>query len=101
MSLTIGEGSFVIVIGTNGSGKSTFLNAVAGGFPLDSGRILLDGQGITAWPEHARAKLIGRVFQNPFSETAPSMSIAENLVLAAATPVRLNVRLKPDTTSDD
>ena len=83
VSLTIDEGSFVIVIGTNGSGKSTFLNAVAGGVPLDSGRILLDGQDITAWPEHARAKLIGRVFQNPFSGTAPSMSIAENLVLAA------------------
>jgi ABC-type uncharacterized transport system ATPase component len=79
----VDEGSFVIVIGTNGSGKSTLLNAVAGAFLLDSGTITLDGSDITSWPEHRRAKLIGRVFQNPFSGTAPSMSIAENLALAA------------------
>jgi putative tryptophan/tyrosine transport system ATP-binding protein len=83
VDLAIDEGSFVIVIGTNGSGKSTLLNAVAGGFPLDSGTLRLDGVDITAWPEHRRASLIGRVFQNPFSGTAPSMSIAENLSLAA------------------
>jgi putative ABC transport system ATP-binding protein len=83
VSLTVEEGSFVVVIGTNGSGKSTLLNAVAGTFPLDSGRILLDDQDITRWEEHRRAKLIGRVFQNPFSGTAPNMSIAENLALAA------------------
>jgi putative ABC transport system ATP-binding protein len=83
VDLTIDEGSFVIVIGTNGSGKSTLLNAVAGGFPLDAGRLTLAGADITAWPEHRRAALIGRVFQNPFSGTAPSMSIAENLALAA------------------
>ena len=81
--LTIDEGSFVIVIGTNGSGKSTLLNAIAGGFPLDAGTLTLDGTTITTWPEHRRAALIGRVFQNPFSGTAPSMSIAENLALAA------------------
>jgi putative ABC transport system ATP-binding protein len=83
IDLTIDEGSFVIVIGSNGSGKSTLLNAVAGGFLLDSGTLRLDGQTITTWPEHRRAALIGRVFQNPFSGTAPSMSIAENLALAA------------------
>ena len=83
VDLTVDEGSFVIVIGTNGSGKSTLLNAVAGVFLLDSGTITLDGSDITSWPEHRRAKLIGRVFQNPFSGTAPSMSIAENLALAA------------------
>jgi putative ABC transport system ATP-binding protein len=83
VDLALDEGSFVIVIGTNGSGKSTLLNAVAGGFLLDSGRISLAGEDITRWPEHRRARLIGRVFQNPFSGTAPSMSIAENLVLAA------------------
>ncbi len=82
VSLTIERGSFVCVIGTNGSGKSTLLNAVAGAFPLDSGRIVLDGTDITRWPEHRRAKLIGRVFQDPFSGTAPSMTIAENLALA-------------------
>jgi len=83
VDLTLDEGSFVMVIGTNGSGKSTLLNAVAGGFPVDAGSIRLNGIDITAWPEHRRASLIGRVFQNPFSGTAPSMSIAENLVLAA------------------
>ena len=73
----------MIVIGTNGSGKSTLLNAVAGTFFVDTGPILLDGTDITRWPEHRRATLIGRVFQNPFSGTAPHMSIAENLALAA------------------
>ena len=81
--LTIERGSFVCVIGTNGSGKSTLLNAVAGAFFVDRGQILLDGQDVTHWPEHRRAKLIGRVFQDPFSGTAPSMTIAENLALAA------------------
>ncbi len=83
VDLTIDDGSFVIVIGTNGSGKSTTLNAVAGTFIVDRGTIRLDGTDITQWPEHRRASMIGRVFQNPFSGTAPSMSIAENLTLAA------------------
>src|SRR5262244_2007838 len=83
VGLTINEGSFVIVIGTNGSGKSTLLNAVAGTFLVDTGAIRLEGSDITRWPEHRRATFIGRVFQNPFSGTAPHMSIAENLVLAA------------------
>jgi putative ABC transport system ATP-binding protein len=83
VDLAIEEGSFVIVIGTNGSGKSTLLNAIAGTFPVDSGSISLDGRDITAWPEHRRARLVGRVFQNPFSGTAPGMTIAENLALAA------------------
>jgi putative ABC transport system ATP-binding protein len=82
VSLTIEEGSFVIVIGTNGSGKSTLLNAAAGSFPVDTGRIQLAGEEITHWAEHQRAKHIGRVFQNPFSGTAPTLTIAENLVLA-------------------
>jgi len=83
VDLSVDEGSFVMVIGTNGSGKSTLLNAVAGSFLLDSGTLALDGVNVTQWPEHRRASLIGRVFQNPFSGTAPSMSIAENLALAA------------------
>ncbi len=83
VSLTIEYGSFTLVIGTNGSGKSSLLNAVAGTFPVDAGVIRLKNQDITRWPEHRRATLIGRVFQNPFSGTAPSMSIAENLGLAA------------------
>jgi putative ABC transport system ATP-binding protein len=83
VTLRLQPASFLIIIGTNGSGKSTLLNAVAGSFFVDSGRIRIDGNDITRWPEHKRAKLIGRVFQNPFSGTAPSMSISENLALAA------------------
>lgn len=83
VSLTVPTGSFLIVLGTNGSGKSTLLNAVAGTFLVDVGRISVAGQEITRWPEHRRAKLIGRVFQDPFRGTAPTMSIAENLVLAS------------------
>ena len=83
VSLDLEEGSFLVIIGMNGSGKSTLLNAVAGSFSVDSGSLHLAGHNITKWPEHRRAKLIGRVFQNPFSGTAPSMSIAENLALAA------------------
>lgn len=83
VNLTVNDGSFVVIIGTNGSGKSTLLNAVAGSFYVDSGSISLAGADLTRWPEHRRAKLIGRVFQNPFSGTAANMSIAENLALAA------------------
>jgi putative tryptophan/tyrosine transport system ATP-binding protein len=83
VSVTLEEGSFATVIGTNGSGKSTLLNAVAGTFFVDSGAITLAGHDVTRWPEHRRAKLIGRVFQNPFSGTAPNMTIGENLALAA------------------
>jgi putative tryptophan/tyrosine transport system ATP-binding protein len=98
VDLTIEEGSFVIVIGTNGSGKSTLLNAIAGTFLVDSGTLVLDGRDITAWPEHQRAQLVGRVFQNPFSGTAPGMTIAENLVLAArrGQPRGLGLALKTD-----
>ncbi len=82
VDLELEEGGFVCVLGTNGSGKSTFLNALAGSFELDDGKIILDGINITKWPEHKRAKFIGRVFQNPFAGTAPEMTIAENLALA-------------------
>jgi putative ABC transport system ATP-binding protein len=83
VDLTLEEGAFVAIIGTNGSGKSTLLNAVAGTFLVDSGAISLDGTDITAWSEHRRARLMGRVFQNPFSGTSPNLTIAENLVMAA------------------
>jgi putative ABC transport system ATP-binding protein len=82
VSLHIEEESFTAIIGTNGSGKSTLLNAVAGTFLADQGKILLDGQDITRWPEHRRAALMGRVFQNPFAGTAAEMTLAENLVIA-------------------
>ena len=83
VDLTLEEGSFVIVIGTNGSGKSTLLNAIGGTFFVDSGTLRLAGRDVTRWPEHRRAEMIGRVFQNPFSGTAPNLSIAENLALSA------------------
>ncbi len=83
IDLAIEPGHFVVVIGSNGSGKSTTLNAVAGSFPIDDGTIRLAGRDITGWPEHRRAMLIGRVFQDPLAGTAPSLSIAENLALAA------------------
>ena len=83
VSLTVATSSFLIVLGTNGSGKSTLLNAVAGTFFVDTGKMSIAGQEITRWPEHRRARLVGRVFQDPFRGTAPTMSIAENLVLAS------------------
>lgn len=83
VSLDLPPASFVMVLGTNGSGKSTLLNAVAGTFPVDSGRIRLAQHDITRWPEHRRATLIGRVFQNPLGGSAPDLSIAENLALAS------------------
>ncbi|MEM1057949.1 MAG: ATP-binding cassette domain-containing protein [Verrucomicrobiota bacterium] len=84
VSLQIEPGSFVVVLGTNGSGKSTLLNAVAGSFEVDTGKIVLEGRDITTWPEHKRARHFGRVFQNPFSGTAPDMTIAENFAMASS-----------------
>ena len=82
LSLHLNPGDFVTVIGGNGAGKSTMLNAIAGVWAVDSGRIILDGQDVTALPEHKRAKLIGRVFQDPMMGTAPNMQLEENLALA-------------------
>jgi putative tryptophan/tyrosine transport system ATP-binding protein len=82
INFTIEKESFVVVIGSNGSGKSTMQNAVAGTILPDSGSIELADKKITYWSEHKRARLIGRVFQNPFSGTAPHMTLAENLALA-------------------
>ena len=83
ISLKIEDGDFVSIIGANGAGKSTLFNAICGSFPLDSGSVLLDGRNVTMMPEHKRAKMIGRLFQDPMRGTAPDMSIAENLALAA------------------
>ena len=83
VTLQLEDGSFLIIIGTNGSGKSTLLNAVAGTFLVDAGRSGWRDATSRAGPSIARAELIGRVFQNPFSGTAPNLSIAENLALAA------------------
>lgn len=83
LDLELKEGDFVTVIGGNGAGKSTLLNLVAGVYPLDCGVITLDGQEISLAPEYQRAKLIGRVFQDPMMGTAADMQIIENLAMAA------------------
>ncbi|MBQ7943314.1 MAG: ABC transporter ATP-binding protein [Lachnospiraceae bacterium] len=81
-SLTLEDGDFVTVIGGNGAGKSTMLNAIAGVWPVDEGQILIDGVDVTGLPEHKRAKFLGRVFQDPMTGTAATMGIEENLALA-------------------
>ena len=83
LNLTLEDGDFVTVIGGNGAGKSTMLNAVAGVWPIDMGKILIDGKDITRLPEHKRARYIGRVFQDPMMGTAATMGIDENLALAS------------------
>ncbi len=82
VTLHVKEGDFVTIIGTNGSGKSTLLNAVAGSFLPDSGRITVEGKEVTFKKDFERAKYISRVFQNPYTGTAPDMTIAENLLMA-------------------
>ncbi|MGM9975257.1 MAG: ABC transporter ATP-binding protein [Clostridiaceae bacterium] len=82
INLTLKEGDFVTVIGGNGAGKSTLLNAVAGTFPIDGGKIIIGEQEVTGLPEYKRAKLLGRVFQDPMMGSAADMWIEENLALA-------------------
>ena len=83
LSLHLAPGDFVTVIGGNGAGKSTMLNAVAGVWPVDEGRIKIDGVDVTNLPEYKRAAYLGRVFQDPMTGTAANMEIDENLALAA------------------
>lgn len=83
LNLTLEDGDFVTVIGSNGAGKSTSLNAIAGTFMIDSGKILLDDIDLTDMPEYKRAAYLGRVFQDPMMGTAPDMQIEENMALAA------------------
>ncbi len=82
INLQINAGDFITIIGTNGSGKTSLLNAVAGSFLPDSGQILLEGRDITRMPGFRRSRYISRVFQNPYMGTAADMSIAENLHMA-------------------
>ena len=82
VNLTLEDGDFVTVIGGNGAGKSTMLNAIAGVWPVDQGQILIDGQDVTKLPEYRRAAFLGRVFQDPMNGTAATMGIEENLALA-------------------
>ena len=83
LDLTLEKGEFVTVIGGNGAGKSTMLNAIAGTWRIDSGSIEIDGVDVTSMPDYKRAAYIGRVFQDPMKGTAADMEIAENLSIAA------------------
>ena len=83
VSLKLNPGDFCTIIGGNGAGKSTTLNAIAGVWPVDSGSIIVDGKNVTGLPEHKRAAFLGRVFQDPMNGTAATMQIDENLALAA------------------
>ncbi|WP_337607649.1 ATP-binding cassette domain-containing protein, partial [Mitsuokella jalaludinii] len=83
VSLHLDAGDFVTVIGGNGAGKSTLMNSIAGTYPVDEGTIEIAGTDITKWPEHKRAKFIGRVFQDPMMGTTAGMMIEENLAIAA------------------
>lgn len=92
VSITLNEGDFVTVIGGNGAGKSTFLNALAGVWPIDEGKIVVDKAEITLMSEHKRAKYLGRVFQDPMMGTAAGMEIDENLALAMRRGKRRGLR---------
>lgn len=82
VSCTIEKGQFVTILGGNGAGKSTFFNVIGGQLASQSGQVLLDGQDITQWPDYRRARVIGRLFQNPALGTAANLSVEENLALA-------------------
>lgn len=82
LSIDIGQGDFITIIGSNGAGKSTFLSCLSGTHGLDSGSINVDGDDVTRWPEHKRARFIGRVFQDPLMGTCAGGSIAQNMALA-------------------
>ena len=83
VNLKLNSGDFVTIIGGNGAGKSTTLNAIAGVWPIDQGKIIVDGVDITRLSEHKRAVYLGRVFQDPMTGTASTMSIEENMAIAA------------------
>ena len=83
INLSVKDGDFITIIGSNGAGKSTLFGAVSGAFIPDTGRIVLDGNDITRTPDYKRASYIGRLFQDPKTGTAPSMTVEENLLLAA------------------
>lgn len=101
LSLTLNDGDFCTVIGGNGAGKSTMLNAIAGVWPVDSGSIVIDSEDVSSLPEYKRAKYLGRVFQDPMTGTVADMEILENLAIAARRGKRRgfawNVNIKEKT----
>lgn len=92
INLHLNEGDFVTVIGSNGAGKSTMLNAIAGAWPIDEGVIKIDGKNVTGLPDFKRAAYLGRVFQDPMFGTAADMMIEENLAIAARRGKRRGLR---------
>ena len=96
LSLEVKKGDFISIIGSNGAGKSTLLNAISGVFLTDAGTITLDGMDITDMQEHKRAKMIGRLMQDPMTGTAPLMSIEENLFLSSSNKGWLGAIAKRD-----
>lgn len=90
--LTIGDGEFVSVVGSNGSGKTSMLNIICGSIPVDSGQIIIGRKDITRMPEHKRLRTIGRVYQNPAMGTCPNMTILENMAMADTKGKSFNLR---------
>ena len=99
VSFEVAAREFVVMIGTNGSGKSTLMNVIAGGVSPDDGRIFIDGDDVTPLPGHRRARYIGRVFQNPFSGTAPSIGGAGGMFRSPTKSVQPNTSRAPCTTA--
>ncbi len=97
VSLNVSAGEFLTVIGSNGAGKSTSLNVMAGIVPVEQGRVTIDGVDVTAWPVHRRARLVSRVFQDPKMGTCESLSILENFALAQGrtSPRGLGFAIRP------
>ena len=92
VNLQLNPGDFVTIIGGNGAGKSTTLNAISGVWPIDEGSIIIDGVDISDLPEHKRAPYLGRVFQDPMTGTAATMSIEDNMAVAARRGKRRGLR---------
>ncbi|MBT9778415.1 ATP-binding cassette domain-containing protein [Clostridium sp. MCC353] len=91
-NLTIRDGEFVSVVGSNGSGKTSMLNIICGSIPVDSGQVIINDTNITHMPEYKRQRTIGRVYQNPAMGTCPSMTILENMSLADNKGKAFNLR---------
>lgn len=97
INLDVSEGEFVTIIGGNGAGKSTLFNVITGTMLCDSGSIELGGNDITYMPEHKRASLIGRIFQDPMKGTAPNLTVSENLIIAYMRSSRKNMMKVPSS----
>ncbi len=101
LNLHVSEGEFVTIIGGNGAGKSTLFNAISGSMLCDTGQIILCNEDITFMPEHKRASLIGRIFQDPMKGTAPNLTIFENLIIAYMRSTKKNIMLVPSKKDKD